>query len=311
MPATNRAYRLQDGEAVPDGIRRIALGRLDHALEQLRGKADSSPKESVHEARKDMKKLRSLLRLARTELGSDCFERENAALRGAGRLLSDARDADVMAETVDALAERYPGELPEETAPGLRQALAGGDGGDGNDDRTVAAAQAVELLEGSWDRVGRWPLERDGFEALEDGLQRSYRRGRNAYHRARDEPTAEHLHEWRKRSKDLWYHHLLLQCAWPEALGPLADQAHELSDQLGDDHDLAVLGEWAKAHAAEAGGLYAVQSLTDLIERRRRELQAEAFELGERLYTERPGAFTRRFRGYWRGWRGAPTTARS
>jgi CHAD domain-containing protein len=308
MATRSRAYGFEKGESVPDGVRRIALGRLDHALEELRGKADSSPSESVHEARKDMKKLRGLLRLTREELGTACYRRENATFRGAGRLLSDVRDADVMVESVDMLAELYPGVIAEEASAGLRKARAGEEG---DEARTVAAAQAVELLEGAWDRVDDWPLEREGFEALEGGLRRSYGRGRKAFHHARAEPGDETLHEWRKRSKDLWYHHQLLQNAWPEALGPLADQAHELSDRLGDDHDLAMLAAWSKDHAAEAGGLYALQSLLDMILRRRGELQAEAFELGERLYAERPKAFARRFRGYWRGWAPAATPARS
>jgi CHAD domain-containing protein len=304
----SRAYRFNDDEAVPDAIRRIALGRIDHALEQLRGKADSTPEEAVHEARKDMKKLRGLIRLVRGELGEKAYRRENAAFRDIGRLLSGVRDADVMVATLDKLAELYPKELPPDASGGLRQAL---EARKPDDDRTAAARQAVEQLEQAWDRVDYWPLEEDSFDALGDGLRQVYARGRKAFRAAKDNSSPERLHEWRKRSKDLWYHHQLLESAWPEALGPLADQAHELSDRLGDDHDLAVLGEWAKGHAAEAGGLYAVQTLTDLIERRRGELQAEAFELGERLYTERPGAFKRRFRGYWRGWRGAPTTARS
>jgi CHAD domain-containing protein len=288
------AYRFMQGEDVPTGVRRIAQERLDHALEQLRGKADSTPSEAVHEARKDMKRLRGLLRLVRGEIGDDSYQRENANARAVGRLLSDARDADVMAETL--------GALDCEASPGLRAALTT-DGGD--DERQVAAQQAIELLEGAWDRLGEWPLEHDGFKALEDGLGRTYRGGRKAFRRAQEDPSDENLHEWRKRAKDHWYHQQLLQEAWPETLGPAADQAHELSDRLGDDHDLAVLATWAKDHAAEAGGLYALQELSEAIGRRRTELQADAFELGERLYAEKPKAFTPRLGGYWRAWQSA------
>ncbi len=300
----SRAYRLQDHEPVPDAIRRIALGRIDHALEQLRGNADSNPEEAVHEARKDMKRLRGLVRLVRGELGEKAYKRENAAFRDIGRLLSGVRDADVMVATVDQLAERYPKQLPPDTSGGLRQAL---EARKPDDDRSAAARQAVEMLEQAWDRVDEWPLEQDSFDALEDGLRQVYARGRRAFRAAKKDPSAESLHEWRKRAKDLWYHHQLLQCSWPEAIDPLADQAHELSDHLGDDHDLAVLAEWAKEHAAAAGGLYALQELNDVIELRRGELQVQAFVLGERLYAERPGAFRRRFRGYWRSWRTVPS----
>jgi CHAD domain-containing protein len=300
----SRAYRFKDDEAVPDAIRRIALGRIDHALEELRGKADSTPEEAVHEARKDMKKLRGLIRLVRGELGEKAYRRENAAFRDAGQLLSGVRDADVMVATIDQLAERFPKELPPDASGGLRQAL---EAQEPDDDRSQAARQAVEMLEQAWDRVDDWPLEEDSFDALEGGLEQVYARGRKAFRAAKNDPTAERLHEWRKRSKDLWYHHQLLQSSWPEAIDPLSDQAHDLADHLGDDHDLAVLAEWAKEHAGAAGGLYALQELNDVIELRRAELQAQAFALGERLYAERPGAFRRRFRGYWRSSR----TARS
>ena len=57
----------------------------------------------MHEARKDMKKLRALLRLARGELGEDTFRRENACFRDAGRELAGVRDADVMLDTLTSL----------------------------------------------------------------------------------------------------------------------------------------------------------------------------------------------------------------
>ena len=58
-----RAYRLKAGEPLPEGIARIARGRIDHALDELGGRTDSTAEEAVHEARKDLKKLRALLRM--------------------------------------------------------------------------------------------------------------------------------------------------------------------------------------------------------------------------------------------------------
>ena len=94
-----------------------------------------------------------------------------------------------------------------------------------------------------------WPLERDSFQALSDGLERTYRRGRRDFRAARSEPTVEALHEWRKRAKQLWYHHSLLRPLWPPVMQAVGDEAHELSDRLGDDHDLAMLAEWVRVHA--------------------------------------------------------------
>jgi len=98
---SSRAYRVAPEEPVPDEVRRIARGRIDHAIDELRGRTDSTPVEAVHEARKDMKKIRALLRLARGELGRQTYDRENACFRDAARELAGQREADVMRETLD------------------------------------------------------------------------------------------------------------------------------------------------------------------------------------------------------------------
>jgi CHAD domain-containing protein len=113
------------------------------------------------------------------------------------------------------------------------------------------------------------------------------------------DPGPENVHEWRKRAKDLWYQLRLVRRAWPPLLGEMADQAHELADLLGDHHDLAVLradldGRAAVGHREELGAL---------IGRRQEELVGDALELGGHLYAEKPQAFERRLRAYWKAWR--------
>ena len=77
---SERSFRLDPAEPVPDEVRRVARGRIDHALDELRGRADSTREEAVHEARKDMKKLRALLRLVRGELGDRVYARRERLL---------------------------------------------------------------------------------------------------------------------------------------------------------------------------------------------------------------------------------------
>src|SRR6266480_3325979 len=103
-----RSYRFLEGEAVPEALRRIACGRIDHAVDELSGTTDSSPADAVHEARKDMKKLRAVVRLARDELGDEVYRRENECFRDAARRLSGVRDADVMLDTLGSLGRPFP-----------------------------------------------------------------------------------------------------------------------------------------------------------------------------------------------------------
>jgi CHAD domain-containing protein len=301
--ALPRGYKLKNAEPVPAGVRRIALGRIDNALDELRGDTDSSPEEAIHEARKDIKKLRALLRLARDDLGGKTFGRENVVLRDTARGLSGLRDADVMIETLDALVERYPKRIPEDVARGLMQALHAhrraldADGSDRGVDAAVAALGEVR------ERVVDWPLAYDGFDAFEAGLTRTYKRGRRAYAAALADPSTETLHEWRKRVKDHWHHHVVLERSWPGLMKQYGDEAHALSDLLGDDHDLAVLREWAWAHPEAAGSVPGLEKLAEAVGKRRAQLQRDAFELGARLYAERPRDFARRLRLYWEAWR--------
>jgi CHAD domain-containing protein len=286
----SRKYKLKTGEAVPKGIARIARGRIDHALDELEGRTDSSPEEAVHEARKDMKKLRAVVRLVRPEIGDQVYRRENDCFRDAGQELSGVRDADVMLATLAKLET----EIPDAAAGDLRQALEAHKIRTAAGTRKQASVQVVEILTTARRRIGRWPIDDDGFSVVAGGLQRIYRRGRKDFRAARAEPTTENLHEWRKRVKDLWYHLTILRTAWPPVMDALADEAHALSEHVGDDHDLAVLLEWAEENAPASA-----TEIAGPVERRRGELQASAFELGARLYADKPGAFMRRLEGWW------------
>src|SRR3954447_21021898 len=234
---SERAFRIAPGEPVPDEVRRVAIGRIDDALDELRGVSDSSRAEAVHEARKDMKKLRTLLRLVRGELGEDVYSRENAGLRDTARRLSRVRDADVMILTLADLERRY-GELPG-AARKLRPALVAHRFRVSAGSTKPAVQTAIDTLRHARERVDEWPLESEGFELFEEGLGRVYRRGRKGLRRAQELPTAEHVHDWRKRVKDLWYHVSLLEEAWKPVMSALADEAHALSERLGDEHDVA------------------------------------------------------------------------
>jgi CHAD domain-containing protein len=266
-------------------VRRVARGRIDHAIDELRGKSKRSADEAVHEARKDMKKLRALVRLARGELGDELYRAENARFRDIGRLLSGVRDADVMLATLKSVDSGARPELHEALKAHRRSLEAAGTPRD----------DAVAALEDGRDEVEGWPLVRDDFDALEPGLRRMYRRGRRALRDVEQEPSDESLHEWRKRVKDLWYHHTLLEDAWPGPMEGLGDEAHALSDRLGEDHDLVVLRGWAHERAAALD----LSQLDETIEARRAALQADALAIGRRLYAERPRAFTARVGTWW------------
>jgi CHAD domain-containing protein len=269
------AYKLSF-DAPADSLRSTAREQLEGAAEGLRDPDD--PVEAVHDARKRIKKSRALLRLARPAMREPSFRIYNRELRDHGRSLSGARDADVLVETIDDLARRNTRRIRKSHFAALRTRLA----------QRTAAAPPQHDLSAAVESVGEWPL--DGVKAgtLVRALTDTYERGRKAFEDAAAKPTTEHLHEWRKRVKDLWYQQRLLERVWPGVMKALAGEAKALSKLLGSDHDLAVL-------AAE---LPPDDALLALIADRRAELQAEALALGARVYAESPKAFRKRLRGY-------------
>lgn len=301
---SGRAYRLKGNETPSEGIRRIALGRAGKAIEELDGTGGSEDlADSIHAARKDLKKLRAVVRLVRVELGDDLYRAENGRYRDAGRLLGRSRDAEVKVETLDALRERYVADLPPDLLAAWLVALEGerdeiGERLAGEQGESVLA-EARAAIEGGQEQIRHWPLDLDSWQLVEPGLLRSYRRGRRAMKSARAEPTGENVHQWRKRTKDLWYQLRVVREAWRPVLEETADQAHELADLLGDHHDLTLLADDLAAREL-AGDRDAV---TSAIERRQEELLEEAAEVGARLFAEKPKAFGRRLESYWLAWR--------
>lgn len=295
-------YEFSPQETVAQSLLRCAREQLDRAVQALRDEIHEDPVTAIHTARKALKKERALLRLARASLSPQQRATENVRLRDAARMLSGLRDADVMVQAVEQLASRFSGQVPAATFAAVRDQLL--------DSRAAQRAltpdgelppAVIQQLMGARLRVDEWGLRADGWKAIQSGLRRTYRRGRNALGRARRDPSVEHLHEWRKRVKDHWYHLRLLAPVCGPVVAGAAQEAARLSEVLGEDHDLAVLREVLAGHWAELG--VQTDALMGLIDHRREQLQAEAVQIGLRLYAERPKAFERRLRRCWKAGR--------
>jgi CHAD domain-containing protein len=275
-------------------VRRIAGGQLEMSIERLDGDTDEDLGRAVHETRKSLKRVRATVRLVRDELGDEAYRRENVAFRDAGRRLGGARDSQVLLETLDALTDRYADEAPPERFERLKRTLVGQHGAAQRRlHEGAAVAEVLGELGHARAHVGGWQLEREGLDALAPGLKRIYRRGRRAYRTARQEPSTENLHELRKRAKYLWYAAQIVRAAAPKKMRRIARRAHQLSDLIGEDHDLALLAQRANERRDRFADATAAGELTVLVERRRAELQRGALELARRLFRKKPRTIVR------------------
>jgi len=285
-------------------LRKAASGQLDKALKALRPRSHTARAKdaSVHTSRKRLKEVRALLRLVRDGIGEKQFNRENKTLRDAARPLSEVRDATALIEALQSLQKRYAGTVNTSTFKSARKAL--------GQRRTrirrhilltgKVLTKTAFVVEKARNRAEQWNLKVGPWKVLQSGLHRSYKQGYKAMTDASKEASDEHLHEWRKRVKDLRYQLELLEPLWPEVMGVTAKQAKTLTELLGDDHDLAVLRGLLENELKETLKDEAVKILQGLIDSRRADLQHSALSLSEKLFAESPEQFVERIKTYWK-----------
>ena len=293
-------------------VRRAAGCLLEDAHERLANGGDIDT--AVHESRKRLKEVRSLLRLLRDHLvdtnGKAIRKRENEALRTIATGLAEAREAAVAAKTFKTLRKRHPDELAGEVYDDLARRL---------DVRHAQVATATSIarvndaivqLAEARERATTWSVSRGDWRAVEPGLIKAYGEGRDCLRSVRKATKAgkagdvdpEVWDDWRKRAKDLRYALEYLRDAHAQLVGGLVSVTKSLTDALGDDHDLAELDLLLRAGRDDQLldlDASAVAKVGELAHADREALQADALVLGWLLYVEKGEAFAKRLGTYW------------
>ncbi len=276
-------------------VRRIAaeqLAKAQESLEYAEGPVETA--EAIHDARKRCKKLRGLIRLVRP--GFKTYAEENAALRDAARQVSELRDKAALIEALDRVTAGHSYLDRRRTLPLRKRLVEARDAAQSDPEVQENLARFRSTLMEVGVRAGGWKVRPDKWKSLRKGLAKTYARGRAAMEAAQADPTAEALHEWRKRVKYHWYHTRLLTPIWRGPMRARAREAHRLSDLLGERQDLHVLSKALDGMMAEPGR----SELAAAIEADRGHLEAQAFDLGARLYADDAKALTARWGTWWK-----------
>lgn len=287
-------YRFKLDEDIGDGFIRIGLEQIGKARRGLEEAAD--PALAVHETRKGLKRIRALLRLARPGLKESVFRRENARCRDIAALLAGARDAHVLMETADMLDQRRAHGFEKAAIAALREALASQTNGAGESSGRLKTTHAIAGLGAARKAFKKIEVTKARFATLAEGLETSYRMARRAFGEAYATKDDEAFHEWRKGAQWHWRHMGLLSRGWPDMMEARAAEARQLSQILGEDHDLFVLAAEARAHLGEKH----TRAIDRLRRARQDELRTAAFTRGQRLFAEKPRQLRRRAELYWR-----------
>jgi CHAD domain-containing protein len=297
---------LRHREGVRTAIRRIVRKRIGYAVELISAGPDRDSGERVHEARKQLKQARALLRLIRPEAGRKRTSRVDRRLRQVTRALSGIRDATVLLETL--LEMQRPADLPPTSLARLRSTL------EVRQKRTYAYNLAPlrhrERLSGVLRKAHRqvmgWSSSvHKGWPGIGPGLREVYGSARAAATAAArvgisDDKT---LHEARKRAQDLLHVLEFLRRIRPRDMEGQIRFVHQLTDLLGKDHDLAVLQVTVRGPLRRQLTSPELRRLLTAVAKHRRSLQRRSFALCRGVYASSEAAFVKKIHDYWRRWR--------
>ncbi len=298
------SYLLENNETLSFGLKRIALELIDKSVFNL-AKGNGSFSEDVHDTRKNFKKIRTVQRLIRTNIGEESYQLENSFYRDAGRMLSDLRDSTVLIYTFNKLLKNSKLEMSNFDFSVFKNFLI-------EKHKTIRIAKSKKsavinslstdlLLARS--RVFDWPLSGDKFKLIKKNLQRIYEQGQKYMFTVLSEAIKENVHEWRKRVKDLWYSMRILSNLWPEIMSPLVILLGKLSDTLGDANDLFLLKQRIISNQSKFKDDQHTRELINFIDRRIIDLLREARSIGRKVYSEDSKYFVGRMQNYFEIWR--------
>jgi CHAD domain-containing protein len=229
-----------------DGFLAAFAGILAHACQQ---DVHASPATALHEFRKSVRRARALMVLMEGFVGVEAHGELSAILRAVHRATSELRDrqADTPAQPeqpghddVAALARSLGAAMPVAAPPDVA-AIA-----DVMQSGCQRLADLPRLLAGAMPSRVRW-------DAVTDGLARSFRRARRRLRGVEQNRDDEAVHRLRKRIKELDYQVELLAAHGGDRVRRRRKELDRLAEELGRLVDLFVLRDHAAQHATPGG----------------------------------------------------------
>lgn len=290
------AFRFRKHDrSVEQAVRRIAGEQVDKAINSIDDAED--PAVAVHDVRTRCKKLRGLLRLVRPLF--EFYADENADFREIGRLLGEAREAAVLVDTYEHLAELY--ELVDRQARQripIAMQMREGDTGAAGRLKEVRERMMLARL-----RVDHWTLAADDWEAIGPGVMQTYLRARTALERIGAGHAPARFHELRKRVKYHWHHMRLLRPIDQGEIGLRIHLAAEVGDRLGEHHDLAMLESTLRRHSDILRSEQDVETVLEIARHHRVMLEERCLRGARQLLAESAESLTERLADEWDKWR--------
>jgi len=238
------SYHIHPSENFAQEFKAVGTEQLNLAIAALTERPNGLL-EAIHDARKHFKRLRSLHRLAATDVPA-FRQAENARIRDMAKTLSTFRDATALVEVSEYLQRHAENSEERAALKRIGKILAARRDRLAADEKPLeeSVAKAIATCGQALEALSHVTFEDDGDRSakhLAKGWRRMLKRAAAARDACRDTTDAHLFHELRKRCQDYRYYLDLLQPLWPSAMHAKRVEVTEVVDLLGHYNDLALL----------------------------------------------------------------------
>jgi CHAD domain-containing protein len=231
----NNSVKLKDIKPVLFGYIREAQFMLDPGV--------VSAEKVVHDIRVLMKKSRASIKLLKTQIDEESFNREYGTLRDVGRLMQSWRETSVHRKLVKNLKKKYPRLFTQLTDNKKINLLLSKP--ETSSISSPEMKESVENIIGLLLKSGyRWrfrTMNNLNPHLLLKELEITYNAVASCYTTARNYPKTPNLHEFRKRTKDLLYQLYFFRALNPKTVKTLEKRLDSIAQDLGRYNDFAML----------------------------------------------------------------------
>jgi CHAD domain-containing protein len=197
----------------------------------------------VHDVRVLMKKSRASIKLLKSQIDEESFNREYGTLRDVGRIMQSWRETSVHRKLIKSLKKKYPRLFSQLTDNEKINLLLNKP--DVSNTPSSEMKESIENIINLLLKSGyRWRFRTmnnlDPHLLLKE-LEITYSAVASCYMTARNYPKTANLHEFRKRTKDFLYQLYFFRALNPKTIKTLEKRLDSIAQDLGRYNDFAVL----------------------------------------------------------------------
>lgn len=296
--SAGKQFEIGKKETFEQGILRLLVQLNTDVSRQI--VAGSRVHISIHEARKNIKKIRAILRLVRHEMGEELYHELNTFYRDSGQQVAQLRDDTSIIELLENAKKRIKSvdlQFAIQKSVRLTKKKREVEFIDFHKNKTdiqlsKAFAEKVTVL-------CRLEIYGNPEIFILKSVNKIYINTIKRMKQAEAVGTNEAYHNWRKQVKYLMFQMMLLQNAWPNFFKAYISELNELQKLLGNLHDLDILNSLIVEGNVLALNKNQKGVLLKYIYPHRANFKKQVRLYGNLLFAENSMSFSKRLLGIW------------